>query len=106
MEVDILRDHHIGRVRYPLYTSDMIWYYTSGQRDDEILFFKSYDTKEDVVNCTVQAVFSRSLVVVWIPLIERAGVPHCSFPHRNLGSDIRPRESIEVRALVVTYPRA
>lgn len=55
MEVAILRDHHIGRVRYPLYTSDMIWYYMSGQRDDEILFFKSYDTKEDVVNCTVHA---------------------------------------------------
>lgn len=60
------------------------WYYVSSMQRDEVLVFKGYDTRRDVARY----------------------VPHTAFVHPDCPARFTPRESIEVRTVVVYPERA
>ncbi|CAG8069228.1 unnamed protein product [Penicillium salamii] len=74
---------YIGETIFPLYNSTDKWYFLSNHSPDELLLLKIYDSASDVkANCC----------------------PHSSFQLNNVSASARPRKSVEVRALVFTYP--
>ncbi|EXA31800.1 hypothetical protein FOQG_15837 [Fusarium oxysporum f. sp. raphani 54005] len=81
IKVDHVRKHHIGESLYPLESDRYRWYYLNKQTPDEALLIKMFDSKEDVVaKCC----------------------PHTSFQKKKIAPSGKARESIEVRALVVS----
>ncbi|KAH4188154.1 hypothetical protein HBI56_108130 [Parastagonospora nodorum] len=66
-----------GEIYYVNYNPDQMWYYLSEQKEDEVIIFKSYDSRPDA-----------------------AMAPHVSFPNPHAPADAPERESVEVRALV------
>ncbi|KAF4237414.1 hypothetical protein CNMCM8980_005508 [Aspergillus fumigatiaffinis] len=78
LEADIIRETYTGHMMYALYDPGMAWYYMGRQRDDEVVIFKSYDSKDGVAKY----------------------VPHSAFalPDKDPGEYVRM--SIEVRAMV------
>ncbi|KAI8634669.1 putative 7 alpha-cephem-methoxylase [Xylariaceae sp. FL1651] len=80
VEVDIVRKSFPGESYYPLESNAYKWYYLNNMSPDEVLFMKMYDSNENVkAHCC----------------------PHASFTLADDAS-AKPRESIEVRALVFT----
>ncbi|KAG6028783.1 hypothetical protein E4U41_000586 [Claviceps citrina] len=80
VEVDVVRRSFPGESYYPLEHGGYKWYFMNRQTESDILFMKMNDSKESV---------------------KAKCCPHASF---QLSSDpgLRPRESIEARALVFT----
>lgn len=60
------------------YSEQQDWCFLDKQMDTEVIIFQGGDSE----------------------LGNYGGVPHCSFKDHRNGDDVRPRESIEVRALV------
>ncbi|KAK2484404.1 hypothetical protein H9L39_02384 [Fusarium oxysporum f. sp. albedinis] len=81
IKVDHVRKHHIGESLYPLESDRYRWYYLNKQTPDEALLIKMFDSKEDVVATCC---------------------PHTSFQKKKIAPSGKARESIEVRALVVS----
>ncbi|KAH6873455.1 hypothetical protein B0T10DRAFT_499784 [Thelonectria olida] len=79
LAVDHVRKNYVGESLYPLYSSDMQWYFLDRQEKDEVLIFKTFDssTKTSSRCC-----------------------PHTSFRQSAARAEHIPRETIEVRALV------
>ncbi|KAI1378986.1 hypothetical protein F4677DRAFT_442714 [Hypoxylon crocopeplum] len=76
---DSIYPHYIAETFNVFHSDSHQWYYLSDQMPDEILLFKSFDSKPGVAKCC----------------------PHASF---DLGiEDQRPRESVDTLVLVV-YP--
>ncbi|KAL2817292.1 hypothetical protein BDW59DRAFT_166014 [Aspergillus cavernicola] len=63
-----------------VYDPGMTWFYMNPQDNDEILLFKSFDTKKEAIQC----------------------VPHSASTHQSIPSGAAPRDRIEVRALAFT----
>ncbi|MCJ1310491.1 hypothetical protein MMC25_004155 [Agyrium rufum] len=83
VEVDMVRRSYVGSNMFVLFGERCRWYYLREQRPDEVLLFKQFDSNDDAgVRCC----------------------PHAAFQHSQISKNIPPRESIEVRALVFTYP--
>ncbi|KAL9120122.1 MAG: hypothetical protein Q9187_003326 [Circinaria calcarea] len=85
VETDHVRRSYTGSTMYLMHEPQQKWYYLSGQGKAEVVIFKNFDS-------------------------ERRGVraryaPHASFLHPDAKADRPPRESIEVRAFVFTYPK-
>ncbi|CAG8899823.1 unnamed protein product [Penicillium egyptiacum] len=82
VETDMISGDYTGTLLYPLYEPGNIrqWHYLSRQGIEDVLLFKSFDSKKGSV--------------------EHA--PHTSFTLPDTPSDARPRISVEVRALVFT----
>jgi len=80
VEVDVVRRTFIGESYYPLEDQRYRWHFLNRQTADELLFMKMSDTKTNV---------------------KARCCPHASFPQTD-DPAARPRESIEVRALVFT----
>jgi hypothetical protein len=87
--------HHYaeGRLDWPSHSGDIYsarhnpahrWYYVSAMQPGEVLVFKGYDSRKDVARY----------------------VPHTAFVHPDCPARFTPRESIEVRAVVVYRERA
>ena len=87
--------HHYaeGRLETPSHSGDIYsarhnpahrWYYVSAMQPGEVLVFKGYDSRKDVARF----------------------VPHTAFVHPGRPARFTPRESIEVRAVVVYRERA
>ncbi|KAL4915415.1 hypothetical protein BDW62DRAFT_125216 [Aspergillus aurantiobrunneus] len=70
--------HYTGETMGVKYNANQQWLYWSGIDDDERILIKCADTREDVAR----------------------RVPHSAFRDPRSGADAKPRESIEVRALV------
>ncbi|KAI0021940.1 hypothetical protein F4780DRAFT_770020 [Xylariomycetidae sp. FL0641] len=83
VEVDLIRKNYIGSTMYAKYRKGYEWYYLSRQAPDEVCLFKNFDSKE----------------------VPARMCPHTSFGQTGPNEGPRRRESIEVRALVFTYPR-
>ncbi|KAF2240818.1 hypothetical protein BU26DRAFT_556598 [Trematosphaeria pertusa] len=77
-----LRSTWSGGTTFVLHEEGNKWYFMSNQRNDEVAIFKNFDSKEDVAQYAA----------------------HSSFELRSCYPQARPRESIEVRAMVFTYP--
>ncbi|KAK1779918.1 hypothetical protein QBC45DRAFT_464573 [Copromyces sp. CBS 386.78] len=87
--VDHVRKNYEGEGLYPLYDEGMKWYYLNRQTKDEVLLFKTFDSKEEVkARCCPHTSFKQS----GGNLDQETG--DCSNPVWTA------RESIEVRAIV------
>ncbi|KAH8173483.1 hypothetical protein LIA77_07738 [Sarocladium implicatum] len=81
VETDHVRSSYVGSTMYLLNRPQHRWYYVSRQRPDEVLLFKNFDSAGDVA---------------------AKYAPHGSFKVPELREGWKPRESIEVRALIFT----
>jgi len=83
---------------YLLHGDAQKWYYLSKQQPDEVTLFKNFDS-----SVTVGAIrkFER-LISMKGPQAKASpqGAPHSSFLSDSASPEAKPRESIEVRALV------
>ncbi|KAH6973824.1 hypothetical protein BKA56DRAFT_592590 [Ilyonectria sp. MPI-CAGE-AT-0026] len=75
---DLVFPHYVGESINLYHHPDHKWYYISDQMRDEVWLFKNYDSKQGVA----------------------PAAPHCSFDLQEGKYIERPRESIEIRALV------
>ncbi|KAL6715290.1 hypothetical protein ACLMJK_007555 [Lecanora helva] len=82
---DRVRGTTTGNTRYVVRTPGAKWYYQSESCDDEVVLFKCYDTDKSVASFGLDCA-------------------HAAFPIPTATEDTPPRESIELRALVFTYP--
>ncbi|SMY28942.1 unnamed protein product [Zymoseptoria tritici ST99CH_1A5] len=80
IEVDVVRRTFLGESYYPLEGGGYRWHFMDHQTSDELLFMKMSDSNQDV---------------------KAKCCPHASFRQTD-DPNARPRESIEVRALVFT----
>ncbi|OAL45364.1 hypothetical protein IQ07DRAFT_684291 [Pyrenochaeta sp. DS3sAY3a] len=78
--VDLVRRTYTGETAFALPSRKFRWYYVSNQQADEVLLFKVFDSSD---RCQANA------------------CPHASFTPSNLPESCQPRESIEVRALIL-----
>jgi hypothetical protein len=88
----------------------------SRQSDEDVLLFKSFDSREGSVKCkwpsTIHPIPSSDLADKKKKEREHGltknttllDVPHISFPLPKTLAGVRSRESIELRALVFLYP--
>lgn len=85
--IDPEKDLAVSKLIYPDYVGETFrvkynpthrWYYYSHQNKNDVFLIKCYDSNEDVARCT----------------------PHTAFVNPKSPAWARPRESIEVRALV------
>lgn len=83
VEADHIRRQYMGSTMYLKHNQNQRFYYMSNQTKEDVLMFKNFDSDR-----TMPAQFA----------------PHASFMHPDVPVDAIPRESIEVRALVFTYP--
>ncbi|MCJ1424315.1 hypothetical protein MMC29_002202 [Sticta canariensis] len=83
VETDHVRRQYSGSTLYMMHNSAQRFYYMSKQSKNEVLIFKNFDSKSDV---------------------EAKYAPHASFLHPYATVNTPPRESIEVRAFVFTFP--
>jgi hypothetical protein len=79
-EHDLEKPRHIGEIYSTLYRPQHQWYYVSEMQPQEVLLLKCYDSRRDG-----RARF----------------MPHSGFQNPSCPADFVPRESIEVRTLVV-----
>jgi len=82
MASDHVRRHYTGETYYVRYKDVHEWFYVSEQQPDKVLILKMFDSKEDV---------------------KAKVCPHASFKLPNPKVGARPRQSIEVRALVFSH---
>jgi hypothetical protein len=82
LETDRISRRYQGDTLFTTFQKGYEWYFLNGQKNDEPVLFKSFDSKEDVTGYA----------------------PHVSFPVPST-EKLRGRESIEARCLVFTYPR-
>ncbi|VUC26949.1 unnamed protein product [Clonostachys rosea] len=81
LAVDHVRKYYVGESLYPIPSLDYRWYYLNRQTRNEVILFKNFDSKADVLaKCC----------------------PHTSFMKEIVSSSSQPRESIELRALVIS----
>ncbi|KIW66777.1 hypothetical protein PV04_06072 [Phialophora macrospora] len=85
VEADHVRRHYMGSTMYLKHNERQKFYFMSRQTKDEVLIFKNFDSAE-----TPAATYA----------------PHASFLDPDIPEAFTPRQSIEVRALVFTYPNS
>ena len=61
IETDHVRRQYAGCTLYALPDKDMRWYFMSGQKDDEVLLLKNFDSEPGVVPYEASAVFALPL---------------------------------------------
>ena len=93
------RDYESSNI-FLTYDTDHKWHYLDRQQADEVLIFKQFDTRADVkANCEL-------LLRSYDLCVDTClGCPHGAFQHGTIRKDAPPRQSIEVRALVMTLPQ-
>ncbi|CAG8983148.1 hypothetical protein HYALB_00004591 [Hymenoscyphus albidus] len=85
VETDIVRAGHLSSNLYIIHRNSNRWHYLPQQKLDEVWIFKQFDTKPDV---------------------RAHYCPHTSFKSPIARPDAKSRQSIEVRAIVLTDPLA
>ncbi|KAH6672087.1 putative 7 alpha-cephem-methoxylase [Halenospora varia] len=80
---DIISNGYRGESLQPLFRDHYQWYFLSNQTKDEVLFIKMYDSS---------------------PSAKAICCPHTSFKQKHAPISAKPRESIEVRAIIISDP--
>ncbi|KAI5800600.1 hypothetical protein FPQ18DRAFT_315434 [Pyronema domesticum] len=80
IEVDFIDNTMVRKNFMAKYSESAKFYYLSKMTKDECCVFKVFDSLD----------------------LEKGCVPHGAFRHANYGKDVKPRESIEVRFLIMT----
>jgi len=83
IEADHVRKHYTGCCVFLSPKEGQRWYYMSKQTKEDVVMFKIFDSD---------------------PNVSAVSTPHSSFQLPDIQKDAEPRMSIEVRALVFTYP--
>ncbi|KAK4504223.1 hypothetical protein PRZ48_005139 [Zasmidium cellare] len=79
INIDHVRRTYVGETQYAVHSPEYRWHYLSRQKKDEVIIMKMYDSAQDVpAKCCPRAAFQAARVV----------------------ENAKPRETIEVRALV------
>jgi hypothetical protein len=97
---DHIRQYYIGETVFLKPLPNHAWHYLSNQTQNEVTLIKIFDSDESSkAKCEYLPItdVSRRLLI-------HLGCPHASFTHSLIGIGAQPRESIEVRALIFTYP--
>jgi hypothetical protein len=94
VECQRIRPMYRGDVFYMLPQEGVKWHYLSRQRSDEALVMKIFDSKEGVAGCEIAPSSISALANL------ATDCAHASFKLPDPPSNPRPRESIEVRAMV------
>ncbi|KAF2684665.1 hypothetical protein K458DRAFT_388366 [Lentithecium fluviatile CBS 122367] len=81
VEVHRIRRQFIGCTWFSMYQENIKWYYMSSQSPEDLLLFKTFDSMEGKAKYSAHSAFDL-----------------------DTGATGQPRESIEARALVFTYP--
>ncbi|KAK0638997.1 hypothetical protein B0T16DRAFT_497178 [Cercophora newfieldiana] len=82
LPTDHIKKAYTGQTSNLMYRPGYRWHYLSHQTKEECIIFKMFDSQEGVAkHC-----------------------PHVAFHHSNVSDGTPPRESVEIRALVFTYP--
>lgn len=103
VETDHVRRYYTGTTIYVLHNPKQRYYYMDKQSKEDVLIFKNFDSKEGIkARCAYKKIMYLRRPVLMI----LADAPHGSFLHPHGGEAAVPRQSIEVRALVFTYPKA
>ncbi|MCJ1246226.1 hypothetical protein MMC30_003432 [Trapelia coarctata] len=84
VEADHITRQYAGKAMYGMYDTRHKWYYLNRQSPEEVTFIKIFDSDPDV---------------------EAHFCMHAAFRHTNVSANSLPRESIEIRTLVFTYPQ-
>jgi hypothetical protein len=84
VETDHVRRHYTGSTMYLKYGLRQKFYYFHHQSKEDILIFKNFDSD---------------------PSAKARYAPHTSFRHPACPINAIPRKSVEVRALVFTFPQ-
>lgn len=77
---DIIYPDRVGEIYLGAYSEAHTWFYFPSMQTDEVLVFKSFDSRRD---CPVRM------------------TPHCAFDDPTAADDVPPRQSIETRVLVL-----
>ncbi|RDW63724.1 hypothetical protein BP6252_11269 [Coleophoma cylindrospora] len=82
VDTDQVGPHYSGEISYLKHSKDHRWYWLSNQTTDEVITFVCFDTHppSSALNCA----------------------PHASFVIQDAPEDAIPRESIELRFIVIT----
>ena len=102
VEADHVRKHYSGANYYATPSDNYQWHYLNRQRRDEVTLLKMFDSADVEGKCESPRP-QDDLTILAISLIYTDCL-HTSFPHTNISAGVFPRESIEVRALIFTYP--
>ncbi|KAI1362816.1 hypothetical protein F5Y08DRAFT_310969 [Xylaria arbuscula] len=79
---DRVRRNYTGGTTFVLEDSKHKWFYLDKQQVDEVAVFKNFDSDPEVTKCA----------------------PHTSFPSSGATEGLQSRQSIEVRAMVFSFP--
>ena len=120
METERIRPKYRGPTYYTPYREGIKWYYLRSQRNDEPVIMKSFDSKEGVAGCksllssspallclfffsvTPQSKYLRAYGEALMTCETPLDCAHAAFKLADAPPNARPRESIEVRAIVFT----
>jgi hypothetical protein len=79
------------------------WYYMNRQHDNEVVVFKSFDSDDKVTKCRLLNPLENRARFADLEILDAA---HSSFLPSFIPLNAAPRQSIEVRAMVYTYPES
>jgi len=97
---DRVGSSYIGEIYYLKYRASQRWYWLSRQKPDELAIFVSFDSC-----CGIKPKCESSYLEVWdlySMLRFNLAVPHASFQNSLMSSYTRPRQSIELRMIIIT----
>ena len=102
VEADHVRKHYSGANYYAKPSRNYRWHYLNRQRRDEVTLLKMFDSANVEGKC--ESPRSQSNFTTLAIDLMCIDCLHTSFAQTNIPACAVPRESIEVRALVFTYP--
>jgi len=82
-DCDVIRVHFVGETIFVAHNEKQRWHYLSEQDPSEVMLLKICDSRSDVATAC----------------------PHAAFRHPDARPDTPVRTSLEVRALVFSYPK-
>lgn len=102
VEADHVRKHYSGANYYARPSHNYRWCYLNRQRRDEVTLLKMFDSANVGGKC--ESPSPQSFLTTLAISLTCTDCLHTSFSHTEIPAGAVPRESIEVRALIFTYP--
>lgn len=99
VECDKIHDGHVGEGLYLKHRPEHRWYWLPNQTSDEVLMFITWDSKEDPL---YPGMFTRNYFELDADK-SIVGPPHAAFDDPLPRKAPAPRESIEVRFIVINH---
>lgn len=101
-QCDLLKGEHEQRGYTATFThsEEQKWYYLSRHGTDEVTVIKIWDSETNGVSrCTCLAAYADDTTGLWLTSLIVCA--HAAFTHPDTPADVEPRESVEVRCIVI-----